>query len=246
MVRPVNHSEPEFPLEDERAIHERPPWEPRTRLEMERDISQLRARDKQIGDSLGWIVDTLLQDEDEAKDKQRLKKERREAVESLAYIRDVLISDAMELEGDRLVGEDEASRRRARIQRQESISTRVTGPSPRPRPPKTMSPPVPLPLMDSRPKMTGNRPRSQGSLPGTPFSLSPIPPTQASTETGGGPTLAPWNYTRSSFSGTTVLPPTSLPRPPPPTSRKPANQRLSDQSPREESTGYSDPLGAMR
>ncbi len=76
-----------FPLEDERPPRERPPWEPKTRFEMERDMSQVRARDRQIGDSLGWIVDVLLQDE-ETEDKDRLKKEKREAIESLAYIRD--------------------------------------------------------------------------------------------------------------------------------------------------------------
>ncbi len=120
---------------------------------MERDISQLRARDKQIADSLGWIVDTLLQDEEETKDKQRLKKERREAVESLAYIRDILISDTMELEGDRLIGEEEASLRRARYQLQESamsVPSRVIGSDSILGPLKAVSPSVPWPVLSSR------------------------------------------------------------------------------------------------
>lgn len=217
---------------------------------MERDISQLRARDKQIGDSLGWIVDVLLQDEEETENRQRLKKEKREAIESLAYIRDVLISDAMVLEDDRLVGEEEALRRKARAQRQESAAIPgVMGPSP-PRPglPSTVSPPAPLPVIDSRPKTTGNRHRSQGSPPGLPFS-QPRASGNAETPVGGGPALAPWNYTRSSFSGTRTLPSASLPRPPPPTSRnlRRAGGQSGDQTPtRGEGAGYSDPLGALR
>ncbi|KAF9451081.1 RabGAP/TBC [Macrolepiota fuliginosa MF-IS2] len=256
LVRPVHQAETAFPLEGERPPQERPPWEPRTRFEMERDISQLRTRDKQIGDSLGWIVDVLLQDEEETENRQRLKKERREAIESLAYIRDVLISDAMVLEDDRLVGEEEGLRRKAKIQRQETGTTTTVGPvsggalessPPKPESSKIVSPPAPLPVIDSGPKTTGNRRRSQGSMSGMSVSHSHTPPVpaDAGAAAGGGPTLAPWNYTRSTFSGHTVLPSASLPRPPPPTSR--SLRRTGDQTPtRGEGSGYSDPLGAMR
>ncbi|KAF8894511.1 rab-GTPase-TBC domain-containing protein [Infundibulicybe gibba] len=82
----------------------RPPWEPRTRLEMEREVSQLRMVNKRVGDSLSWIVDVLLQDETDVQDVERLKKRRREALESLAYIRDVMQSNATTIEEERLGG----------------------------------------------------------------------------------------------------------------------------------------------
>lgn len=217
---------------------------------MERDMTQLRARDKQIGDSLGWIVDVLLQDEEDTENEQRLKKEKREAIESLAYIRDVLISDSMVLEDDRLFGEEEASRRKTRAHRQEASGTTMT--SVESAPPKAgvlkpVSLPAPLPVIDSRPRMTANRSRSQGMLSGTAFPQSRAPSKSGNAEgtVGGGPALAPWNYTRSSFSGMTALPSASLPRPPPPTSK---NMRVGEGSGNEtrEGSGYSDPLGAIR
>jgi TBC1 domain family protein 5 len=235
-----------FPLENERPPQERPPWEPRTRFEMERDISQLKARDKQIGDSLGWIVDVLLQDEEDTENGERLKKEKREAIESLAYIRDVLISDAVVLEDDRLVGEEEASRRRARVQRQE-VAGMAPGPSTPPGISK-MVPPAPLPVLDSRPRAT----RSHRPLPGQLISQTQAPSASVSAETqvGSGPALAPWHYTRSNFTGGSTLPSATLPRPPPPTSRNPrrAGERLGDQTPSrgKGAGGYSDPLGAIR
>lgn len=200
LVRPAHQSEVSLPLENERPPQERPPWEPKTRFEMERDIVRLRARDKQIGDSLGWIVDVLLQDEEGTRDEERLKKEKREAIESLAYIRDVLISDGKALEDDRLFGEEEVSRRKAKAHRQEEWV---------PAGPKAVSLPAPLPVVDTRPKATGHRSRMEG---GTWMS-------QSDTKSGG-PTLAPWNYTRSSFSESPALPSSSLPRPPPPTSTR--------------------------
>jgi TBC1 domain family protein 5 len=190
---------------------------------MERDIVQLRGRDKQIGDSLGWIVDVLLQDEEGTKDEERLKKEKREAIESLAYIRDILISDGLTLEDDRLFGEEETSRRKARAHRQEELTSAG---------PKAVLPPAPLPVMDTRPKATGHRSRMEGRT-----WLSP----QDTKGGPGGPALAPWNYTRSSFSESSALPSGSLPRPPPPTSTR---LRRSVERKGEE-RGYEDPLGAV-
>lgn len=220
LVRPAYQSEVALPLENERPPQERPPWEPRTRFEMERDIVQLRARDKQIGDSLGWIVDVLLQDEEGTKDEGRLKKEKREAVESLAYIRDVLISDGLALEDDRLFGEEETSRRKARAHRQEESI---------PAGPKAVLPPAPLPVIDTRRKATGSRSQMEGRAW---FSQ------QHAKGGPGGPALAPWNYTRSSFSESPALPSGSLPRPPPPTSTR-LRRGV------EQERGYEDPLGAM-
>lgn len=231
LAKSTSRTEMAFPLEDERPPRERPPWEPKTRFEMERDMSQVRARDRQIGDSLGWIVDVLLQDE-ETEDKDRLKKEKREAIESLAYIRDVLISEAMELEEDRL----------AQAKRQTVIrSAPPIGPF--------MVPPAPLPVIDSRPKRSGTRQTG---------SLSTKPVMQTLTTTGiedpvssGGSVLAPWNHTHSNFCEITSFPATTanLPRLPPPTSRnlrQTGEQSKNQTTVRGEGGSYGDPLGAMR
>lgn len=209
-----------FPLEDERPPEERPPWEPRTRFEMERDISELRTRDKRLGESLSWIVDTLLQDEAELKDTAKAKQlqtKKREAVESLSYIRDVLVSNATEIEQDRLVGEEELRKRRIET-RNEARTAKMELPPP--------TAPVPVPVTDSRPK-----PPLKSRSP--PVESPPISPSLQS------PThLAPWNYTRSNFSGTTV-PTATLPRRPPPTLTSPTVVERKA-SPRH------DPLGVLR
>ena len=49
-----------YPLTDERPPVERPPWEPRTRSEIERETTDLRIVQRRLGESVAWIVDTLL------------------------------------------------------------------------------------------------------------------------------------------------------------------------------------------
>ena len=68
-----------------------------------------------MGDTVGWIVDTLLLDEGDATDdpaKRTVQTRKREALECLAYVRDVLKGTVTEVEDDRLLGEEEARRRR--------------------------------------------------------------------------------------------------------------------------------------
>jgi TBC1 domain family protein 5 len=104
-----------FPLIDERPSAEQPPWEPRTRFEIEKEISALRLRDKRLGGSLTWIVDTLLQDEEgrsETGHVERIKATKREALECLAYVRDALNGANIELDEERLFGEQEFRRKR--------------------------------------------------------------------------------------------------------------------------------------
>jgi len=227
-MKSTNQTGMAFPLEDERPRQERPPWEPKTRFEMERDMSHMRARNRRIGNSLGWIVDVLLQDE-ETEDKDRLKKEKREAIESLAYIRDVLISEAVELEEDRLAD------RLAQAKQQSVVgSAPLVGPS--------MVPPAPLPVIDSRP--TGIRQTE-------PLSTRMQALTTAGTKTpiSRGSVLAPWNHTRSNFSGISSFSASTpnLPRLPPPASRNLGQAGPRNQIPaRGESGSYTDPLGAMR
>jgi len=220
-MKPTNQTGMAFPLEDERPRQERPPWEPKTRFEMERDMNHMRARDRRIGNSLGWIVDVLLQG-GEAGDKDRLKKEKCEAIESLAYIRDVLISEAVELEEDRLAD-------RLGQTKQQSVvgSAPPVGPS--------MVPPAPLPVIDSRP--TGARQTEPLST-----RMQALTTTGTKTPISRDSVLAPWNHTRSSFSASTP----NLPRLLPPASRNLEQAGPRNQIPaREESGSYTDPLGAI-
>ena len=90
-----------FQLADER-VEEKPVWEGPSRFAMDKELAQLRSRDKSLGESLAWIVDMLLQDESDGADVEQIKSRKRDALESLAYVRDVLMLNSIELEQDRL------------------------------------------------------------------------------------------------------------------------------------------------
>ncbi|KIM80775.1 hypothetical protein PILCRDRAFT_9217 [Piloderma croceum F 1598] len=235
-----------FPLANERPSEERPPWEPRTRFEMERDISEMRSLNKQLGKSVGWIVDALLQDEDEVKDAERLKSiqsKKREALESLAYVRDVLNGGVTKVEEERLWSEQKFER----ISR-ETRHSRNSGSFERSNRPQINKPqpvaPIPLHAGESRPQDAVDFPSSQmvsSSLPREPSpfshprsSLTASPPVRRSLHSpsasfsspsqvlasGPGPSgsLAPWHSTPSGFSVAAPAVAPALPRIPPPTS----------------------------
>ncbi|EPQ58582.1 RabGAP/TBC [Gloeophyllum trabeum ATCC 11539] len=226
----------DFPLTDERPPEERPPWEPRTRFEMEREISQLRSTQKKLGVSVAWIVDTLLQDEDNRAedDLKSVQERKREALECLAYVRDVLTSGATFVEEERLVGEEEFKRRKAKAQEEpppESSARTAQEPLPVVTLPRPVAPPVP-PSNESRPRPyhsgTADGLAPSRSPPSARFARSPSPPVVRSPppsrsspatpmvlapNTSGMP-MAPWNYTKSSFSEPASHIAT-LPRPPP-------------------------------
>ncbi|KAI0637423.1 hypothetical protein C8Q77DRAFT_1097485 [Trametes polyzona] len=125
-----------YPLSPERPTTERPPWEPRSRFEMEREIAQLQALQRKLGDTVGWVVDTLLLDESEADEaaKKTVEKRKREALECLSYVRDVLKGAVTEVEDERLVGEEELKRRREKERQEreaaEALSRRHSTPHP--------------------------------------------------------------------------------------------------------------------
>lgn len=220
---------------DERPAEERPPWEPRTRFEMERDISEIHSRDKSLGESLAWIVDSLLQDESNSQDAQIIKMQKREALESLSYVRDVLMTNTMKLDEDRLVGGEEKLRRKQKLEK-ESKDLRVASAAG-----ATVSPPAPAPVVDSRTKHSSIRSRSRPRSPVS-FAIN-------AGVTKGKETLprAPWNYTRSSFGSSnsgSAIPPELMPRPPPPTST--SLRRDGKKSRDGVAEGYDDPLGASR
>ncbi|KAF5391359.1 hypothetical protein D9757_002024 [Collybiopsis confluens] len=202
---------PAIPMTDERPQDERPPWEPKSRRELERQMAFLRTNDQRLGESLSWVVDILLQDEDTSQEPHTLKKRKQEALESLSYVRDVLINGFTEIEEDRLYGEEEMAKRKTKA-RNAAENARKSQPSEMPKP-------APVSVIDSRPKTAGTPYHSSSSS-----SMAPQPanPTTSSLSPPWSPNstrFAPWNHTRSNFSSDGAsLSVTSLPRVPPPTS----------------------------
>lgn len=217
---------------DERPVEERPPWEPRTRFEMEKDISEIRSRDKSLGGSLAWIVDTLLQDESDSRDARKIKMQKREALESLSYVRDVLMTETMRLDEDRLIGGEERLNRKQKLEKKDKDLRAVSAAA-------ALSPPVPVPVAE----------RKHSSIRSKSRPRSPVP--FATNVTKGNEVLprAPWNYTVSGFGGDSRsgIPPELMPRPPPPTS---TSLRRDGKRTRDgtalQNEGYDDPLGASR
>jgi len=132
-----------FPLADDRPQDERPPWEPKTRFEMEREISDMRSVQKRVGDAVGVGVDCLLLDEGADRDEDTLKsirERKREALESLSYIRDILRESQTELNEERLYGEIEFRKRKEKYRIMETAEAltlqRTASHSPPLRPPE--------------------------------------------------------------------------------------------------------------
>jgi TBC1 domain family member 5 len=202
---------------------------------------------KKLGKSVGWIVDVLLQDESEAnpQDLARIHLRKREALESLSYVRDVLLGDTSEVDDTRLVGEEELKARRSREE-----ATR------HPEPPRTiLPPPASVPVAESRSRPTSlsafpyavDATRSSRSYPPRrPSSSSPSPP-PGSKQSSNPTRLAPWNHTKSNFTGENVLVPT-LPRFPPPVSvHNPVTTPPSEVSRRKaDDHPPQDPLGVLK
>ena len=216
---------------------------------MEREVAQEQALRRKLGDTVGWIVDTLLLDEGDATDdaaKRTVQTRKREALECLAYVRDVLKGTVTEVEDDRLLGEEEARRRREKEKKEKEAADALSRKNSTPHPPR----PAAIPI-EARPQGAGARrpqymPHASGSSPPTkaavpvPVSVPIVPPTQASrpppipvipasanVPSALSPSLtpkhsastfnAPWNYTRSDFSSSDS-PIATLPRVPPRTS----------------------------
>ncbi|KAI0373274.1 hypothetical protein BV20DRAFT_1104130 [Pilatotrama ljubarskyi] len=278
-----------YPLSPDHSTAERPPWEPRSRFEMEREITQLRSLQTKLGDTLGWVVDTLLLDESGIEDdaaKKTVEKRKREALECLAYVRDVLKGAVTDVEDERLISEEELKRRQEKEKRQQEAARALSRKHSTPYPPLTAAA-IPI---EARPQGTGARrsqdyfmPQAPGKSPPTTKAPAPVPaaasavrPPPALSTVASAPSLgtnnappiqsptlsAPWNYTKSSFSGgnppitalprvpprtSTVLPiPRAPPLPPslkpPPPAAPPENAR--EQRPKAKATSY-DPLGAI-
>ncbi|KAH9843016.1 RabGAP/TBC [Rhodofomes roseus] len=216
-----------YPLLDERPTTERRSWESSSRFEVERELSELRKVQRRLGDSVEWIVDTLLQDEGDANNKDTIRKRKQEALESLAYVRDVLKSNTTDIQEERLIGEEERKRREAkeRSEKEKEDERRrdIERSTPKlPQPAAAPSRPQGLVTSRSSSAISSSHPGIARSPPkfGTIASSHPstlpsprIPPSLAAPQNP----IAPWTYTRSDFSSNSS-PITSLPRIPPPTS----------------------------
>jgi TBC1 domain family protein 5 len=243
-----------LPLTDERNPEERPPWEPRTRLEMEREIASLRDTSKRLGSAVGWIVDVLLQDESVAsgpQDVESIHRRKREALECLSYVRDVLLTNPKEIDGSRLVGEEELKSRRSREVAAKSHEV----------PQMVLHRPSSVPVAEPR-----SRPTSSSALP--PLALDAARRQRPSASPGQQPSylpsasssnapsisFAPWKHTKSDFTGESFSRAT-LPRPPPPISGnfiRHSTQsvvetplRKSDDRPDSNRSNTNDPLGVL-
>ncbi|KAI5119084.1 hypothetical protein M0805_004857 [Coniferiporia weirii] len=263
-----------FPLVDERPPEERPPWEHRTRLEMERELAALRTLQLQLGTAVGLAVDALLQDEgdDRAADAlKRIRVRKREALESLAHVRDLLKGTTTEIDEERLYGEEEYQHRR-----QQPPAQRQTPP---PRPPEPAAAPrVPVEHRRQISTPATQVPESSShplaSLPRTPsvprVAAVPVPaqrsgqvatlPRRASgsatmgadVHASGNVLQGPWNYTRSNFTAMKIDT-AALPRPPPRTSQvvpqpalaRPDGAAHPGQSSSRQRKASTDPLGAI-
>jgi TBC1 domain family protein 5 len=190
----------------------------------------MRSTNRRLGESIGWIVDTLLQDEGGGDDQERvmsIRNKKREAVECLSYVRDVLNNNVTEFEEDRLFGEEEIKRR---ISKKGSLlhvgnsslkpkdHVRISLPKPAaPAVASTMEPPRTTSLNPSHSAFSQSSGRSFHSISNSTSALPAGSPTLTPLNSNPTPTgVAPWNYTRSNF-GASPSSVASLPRLPPPT-----------------------------
>ncbi|EJD06088.1 uncharacterized protein FOMMEDRAFT_104560 [Fomitiporia mediterranea MF3/22] len=275
-VENVNNSS--FPLITEHPPEERPPWEHRSRFEMEKDVADLRAFQKMLGDAVGIAVDALLLDEGSDRDADELKRIRnrkREAIESLAHVRDLLKATTSDIDEERLYGEEEYKRRKRTPPPQANEIKQSASPPPRPPEPAAAA----RLSLEHRRQRSSPSPRTSpsvpiASLPRTPAIIQqqrdPTPinrtlqaatlPRQRSgsstsnpnpTPESDQPYRAPWNYTRSNFS-TPSVDTAVLPRLPPRSSRSPVSLHSdsstypTNQVPaRQVRKASNDPLGAI-
>ncbi|KAF8321726.1 RabGAP/TBC [Clavulina sp. PMI_390] len=226
-----------FPVQHvSKTPEERPPWEPRTRFEIEKDINDMRALNKRLGKALGWAVDALLQ----SGDTPEIANAKREALESIAYVRDVLNTARApkDLDEEHLLGEEELKRVRAErkakeVKRKQEAAEKAAAlaaaeaarlAETNPPPPLTPSPVV---SGTSRPKQhTSTTPSISASvrpigahakaasvaspLQGT--NAAPVPFAATARAPPNVAPVAPWLSTPSSFSSNTAG--ASLRRPP--------------------------------
>ena len=96
-----------YPLLDDKSPEERYVRDHRSDLESARDLSELRRQNKHLGEAAGWVLDILGQESSS----DAYQAQRKQALESLSYIRDVLGGQVEEVDERRLWGEAEFRKR---------------------------------------------------------------------------------------------------------------------------------------
>ena len=86
---------------DGKPAEQRPPWETRSRFEVEREMAELKKLQQKLGDSLEWILEALSQ---EAEDESTVLR-KRQALESLTYAKHVLKGSVSVVDDTRLFDE---------------------------------------------------------------------------------------------------------------------------------------------
>jgi len=222
----------------------RPPWEPRTRFEIEREATAVRGTLKTLSDAVGAALDVLMHTETDPKHQAEDRSRRKEALECLDYVREVLgqasKGDVGSLDEERLWGEKGLEKRK-KVQAESPPQTSADLAS-------QSKPAEPSPSAIVQPVKVANTPAVYRKTRGT--SLPVNRPVERSLPTRQSETIvAPWNHTPSSFSNSSLS--YSLPTKPPPTTLAPppAARTSSRPEPIREHTGASvhqDPLGVLR
>ncbi|KAF8559870.1 hypothetical protein OG21DRAFT_498632 [Imleria badia] len=196
-----------YPLLDERTPTERYSWDHRSDLESARELAGLRKQNKHLGEAVAWILETLNQEADE----QDGQVQRKQSLESLTYVRDVLSGQINEIDERRLWGETEFNKRWEVRETSPSVVTARSG-SPRDNRRFTQSTPIPSNGNETlRGAMSSNAARAVSATPdhgrsassGTPVvsrATLPRAPVRVSTNNpfqrvlgGGNVTHAQWS-----------------------------------------------------
>jgi TBC1 domain family protein 5 len=100
-----------YPLLDEKPPAERYTWDHRSGLESASELAELRQQNKHLGEAVAWILEILNQGEDNQGHQEAYEDQRKQSLESLSYVRDVLSGQVAEVDERRLWGEEEFKRR---------------------------------------------------------------------------------------------------------------------------------------
>ncbi|KAF9227564.1 hypothetical protein BS17DRAFT_793259 [Gyrodon lividus] len=115
-----------YPLLDERTPEERYTWDHRSGLESASELAELRQQNKHLGEAITWILDVLNRDEDKQEHQEAYQAQRKQSLESLSYVRDVLSGQVAEVDERRLWGEEEFKRRWEGRDRSKSITSEAS------------------------------------------------------------------------------------------------------------------------
>jgi TBC1 domain family protein 5 len=124
-----------YPLLNEHMIDDTPVWEHDSRIQAERAAAELREQNKRLGESITWIL-SILQPKEDAKgeDAEKVLVQRKEALESLTYVRDVLGGEIkVPIDERRLWGAEEYDKRLEGQSKQFQESQEPPASQPRPR-----------------------------------------------------------------------------------------------------------------